>query len=607
MMKYGETGFSLEINLSQGSIERVETDPRLIALHLGGQGTAAKTLWDRVPPEVEPFSPDNILVFSTGLLTGAPLPGANRTSVNSFSPQTNLFSHSVMGGFWGSELKFAGYDRIVIRGKSPDLVYLWINNDKVEIRDATHLQGKGSQETEALIREELKQDKAQIAAIGLAGENRVYMASIDHGHSSAARMVGVIMGDKRLKAIAVRGTKDIHIAGSVELFETCLRLRKDAYNDRSFENWAASMFPAYTERKSDRKISCYNCPKNCANVISRKEQQRFTYKCSAKDIYRMMDLQEPDLDITIFPVAKEFGLDSFSTPEVIVFTLELLKAGILTENDFPGMPSETKAKFLYLIDIIARREGIGDILANGVFSAARQIGRGAESFDRSTTKKLEQVSMGMSELSSAYFLMTATGAKLSLAGIDGSFPINPLPTQEEREEFVADWAAVPDEKFKRYFLEWNESEEISSEAACSITDWNETMHYIDDSAGLCAYMSSFRSQLGSGAIYHIHTIPYLVSLVTGLELDETGLWEIAQRNRNLIRAINVRRGMRRKDEVPPANQRTVIGYEAEQKLLDDYYRFKGWNSDGVPTRETLGKLGLEYVVKDFEQRRILTE
>jgi len=185
-MRYAETGFNLEIDLSRGSIEKVETDPRLTELHLGGQGTADKILWDRVPPEVEAFSPDNLLIFSTGLLHSTPVPGANRTVVNTFSPQTNLHSHSLFGGFFGPELKHAGYDKIVIRGKSASLVYLWINNDKVEIRDAGHLQGKGCQKTAALIRQELKQEKAQVAAIGLAGENRVYISTIDHSNSSAA-------------------------------------------------------------------------------------------------------------------------------------------------------------------------------------------------------------------------------------------------------------------------------------------------------------------------------------------------------------------------------------------------------------------------------------
>jgi len=137
-MRYAETGVNLEIDLSRGSIEREESDPRLTELHLGGLGTNAKILWDRVPPEVDPFSPDNLLIFSAGLLAGTPAPGANRTIVSTFSPQTLLMAYSIMGGFWAPELKFAGYDKVIIRGKSPNLVYLWINDDKVEIRDASY-------------------------------------------------------------------------------------------------------------------------------------------------------------------------------------------------------------------------------------------------------------------------------------------------------------------------------------------------------------------------------------------------------------------------------------------------------------------------------------
>src|SRR3990172_13043596 len=142
-MRYGETGFNLEIDLSRGNIERVETDPRLTELHLGGLGTNAKILWDRVPPETDPFSPNNLLIFATGLLCGPPAIGANRTIVSTVSPQTGLMAYSMMGGFFAPELKYAGYDKVIIRGKSPDLVYLYINNDEVEIRDASHLRGKG--------------------------------------------------------------------------------------------------------------------------------------------------------------------------------------------------------------------------------------------------------------------------------------------------------------------------------------------------------------------------------------------------------------------------------------------------------------------------------
>ena len=216
-MRYAETGFNLEVDLTRGNIERVRTDPRDSELYLGGLGTNAKILWDRVPPEVDAFSPENLLIFGTGLLCGTAATGCNRTIVTTISPQTKLMAFSMMGGYWAPELKYAGYDKVILRGKSPDLVYLWINNDKVEIRDASHLQGKGAIETAELIRKELKQPKAQVSAIGLAGENRVYYASIEQGRSSASRGgIGAVMGDKRVKAIVVRGTQDINVARPAE-------------------------------------------------------------------------------------------------------------------------------------------------------------------------------------------------------------------------------------------------------------------------------------------------------------------------------------------------------------------------------------------------------
>ncbi|MEE8413120.1 MAG: aldehyde ferredoxin oxidoreductase N-terminal domain-containing protein [Dehalococcoidales bacterium] len=635
-MRYGETGFNLEIDLSRGSIDKVETDPKLTELYLGGQGTAAKILWDRVPPEVEPFSAENLLIFSTGLLLGTPIPGANRTAVNTFSPQTNLQSHSLMGSYFGPELKYAGYDKIIIRGQAPDLVYLWINNDKVEIRDATHLRGKGTRETGALLRQELKDEKVQVAAIGLAGENRVFMASIDHSDASAARGVGPVMGDKRLKAIAIRGTKDVNIAHPTELFDIALPLIKEISDSPNVGDWMAideddafhhnnfawgnartrirdywnkkiqKRWAGWKHSHMDRQTGCYNCPKKCHNVISWPGKKRFSYKCYAKDTYHMAAFQELDFSYEILPVAQEYGLDAYSTPQVIAFALELYEAGILADKDFPGMPEDVRGRFFYLLEKIVHREGIGDALANGVYHAARQIGNGAEKYDHNTTKKFEQLPIKLGKLNPPYFLMIATGEKLAITQIEGSFPQDPLPTIEEREKFVEKWDAVPDEKFKRIFMEWEKRNELSNEASCAITDWNEMMHTIDDSVGLCGFLSSFRGQFGGRIAYHIHNIPRIISLATGMDLDEAGLWKIGTRNRNLIRALNVRRGMRRKDEVPPDDHWAVRDHEFEQKLLDDYYAYKGWNNDGIPTGETLDGLGLDYVREDFEKRGILT-
>jgi aldehyde:ferredoxin oxidoreductase len=635
-MRYAERGYNLEIDLSRGGIDRVETDPKLMELYLGGQGTAAKLLWDRVPPEAEPFSPENLLIFSSGLLNATPVPGATRTSVNTFSPQTSLMAHSLMGSYFGVEMKHAGYDKIVIRGKSPDLVYLWINNGKVEIRDATHLRGKGTQETAALIKEELHDNKVQVAAIGPAGENRVYMASIDHSHASAARGPGPVMGDKGLKAIAVRGTQDIHTARPAELFEICLRVAKELFENPNVGDWMAvdendsfhhnnfSWGNARVRRKDfwskeleerwrewkydhmDRQTSCYNCPKKCHNVISWPGRKRFSYKCYGKDTYHMAAFQELDFSYEILGVAQELGLDSYSTPQVIAFALELLKAGILSDQDFPGMPSDVRGRFFYLLEKIARREGIGDVLANGVYWAARQIGKGAEKYDHNTTKKFEQLPIKLGKVNPAYFLMIATGEKMSITQIEGSFPQDPLPTREQREEFVKNWAAAPDEKFKRWFLEWEKRNEISNEASCAITDWNEAMHYIDDSLGLCGFVSSFRGQFGGRTGYHVWNIPQLISLSTGLDFDKDKLWKTFERIRTLVRALNVRRGLRRKDERPPEDHWAVRDEQSEQKLLDDYYEFKGWTKDGIPTKNTLDKLGLNYVSEDFIKRGILT-
>jgi len=635
-MRYGATGVNLEIDLSRGNIEKVETDPEITELFLGGQGAAAKILFERVPPETDPFSPDNLLIFSAGLLHGTPTPAANRVAVNTFSPQTNLMSHSLMGGFFGPEMKYAGYDQIIIRGKADDLVYLYINNDTVEIRDATHLRGLGCTETGDALKKELKDEKIQVAAIGLAGENRVYTASIDHGHSSAARGVGVIMGDKRLKAIAVRGTKDVNVAKPAELFEICMEMHKKiggsdgcgdwmAYDeDDSFHHnhfswgnarvrrlnfWSDELQERWTKIKydnMDRQTSCYNCPKKCRNVINYPGRKRFAYKCYGKDTYHMAAFKELDFSYEILGEAQEYGLDSYSTPQAMALAVELYEAGILTDADMPDFPKDSGDRFFYLMEKIVRREGIGDILADGVYWAARRIGKGAEAYDHNTIKKFEQLPIKLGKINPAYFLMIATGEKMSITQIEGSFPQDPIPDMKERQAFVDNWDAPPDQKFKDYFLKWEKRNLMSNQAFCDIVDWNEAMHYIDDSIGLCGFVSSFRGQFGGGVAYHMNNIPDFIALATGFEMDKDKLWKCFQRIRTLVRAVNVRRGLRRKDERPPEDHWVVRDEEMEQKLLDDYYEFKGWTKEGIPTKKTLDELGLEFVSEDLVKRGILT-
>ena len=650
-MRYAETGFNLEIDLSRGNIERVATDPKLTELHLGGLGTNAKILWDRVPPEVEPFSPDNLLIFSTGLLCGTPATGANRTIVSTFSPQTLLMGYSMMGGFWAPELKHAGYDKVIFRGKSPNLVYLWINNDKVEIRDASHLQGKGATETAELIRQELKEPKAQVAAIGLAGENRVYMASIEQGKSSASRLgLGAVMGDKGIKAIAVHGTKDINLARPAEFMELCnevlkyirareekpvpgvmpilaglgspqeMKLIDEKWHTENFswgnarvrnkEFWTQEVEEKWKEAQLNvrtRLISCYNCPMKCAAIISVPGISTYMMKCFSKLTYTMAAFSGLDFGFRIAQRATEYGVDGFSTPQVMAFAVELYEAGILTDADFAGCPSDNEGRFYWLLDRIVRREGIGDVLANGTHWAAQQIGKGAEAYAHNNIKKHEQLPLKLGMLNPVYFLMYSTGEKINITQIEGQFPQSPFPTMEEREEFVKDWIQVPDEKFKKYLLDWELRGEKSNpyyptvDMSVDIVDWQEMMHYLDDATGICAGLSSFPLK----PPYHIHNLPAFISSATGIDMDEAGLRQVYRRNRSLIRAINVRRGLRRADEKPPEDHWRKRFPELEAQLLDAYYKFKGWNNDGIPTKEALHELGLDYVSEDFEQRGIL--
>jgi len=652
-MRYAETGVNLEVDLTRGNIERVQTDPQDTALYLGGLGTSTKIMWDRVPPEIEPFSPENLLIFAAGLLCGTPATGCNRTIVTTISPQTQLMAFSMMGGFWAPELKYAGYDKVIIRGQSPDLVYLWIHNDKVEIRDASHLQGKGANETAEIIRQELKQPKAQVAAIGLAGENRVYYASIEQGRSSASRGgIGAVMGDKRLKAIVVRGTNDINVARPAEFMELCyevleyIKWREDnpipgvipilavlgspqemAIHDEKWhtENfswgnarhrrkgfWTPEVADAWTDTLNNmrtRLISCYNCPMQCAATISPPGQPTYMMKCFSKLTYTMAAMSDLDFGLKIAQRATEYGVDGYSTPQVMAFALELYENGILTDDDLPGMPSENEERFYWLLDRIVRREGIGDVLANGTYWAAKQIGKGAEAYAHNNIKKHEQLPLKLSMLNPIYFLMYCTGEKMNITQIEGQFPQAPFPKREHREKFVKDWFQVPDDRFKQYFLDWEPRGEYSMpfyptvEMTCDIVDWQERMHYIDDALGMCTGLSSFHIK----PPYHIHNIPKFMSAGSGIDMDEDILSQAAKRYRTLVRAVNIRRGLRRADEKPPEDHWKKRFPELEKELLDTYYKFKGWNKEGIPTKECLQELGLDYVSEDFVKRGILND
>ncbi len=660
-MRYSETGYNLEIDLATGNVERVETDPNLMATHLGGLGTDVKLFWDRVPPEVKAFDPENLLTFSAGVLGGTPCWSTNRTLVTTISPQTDMLAYPNMGGFFAPEMKYAGYDKIILKNKSPKLVYIWIKNDHVEIRDAEHLAGMGAVEVQDVIRAELNEPDAQVAAIGLAGENRCFTASVEQSRSSASRLgSGAVMGDKKVKAIAVRGTKDVYLADGATLMEKHIedlkrfvvyrnsnpltgiemiihsgvgtpqamkhvdeswhmtgfswgnarKRRKDFWNDDIYESWSKSHWSAVK-----RFISCFNCTQQCGALISFQDVPRYMMKCFSKLIYLFCS-DTDDMDFTWQVLHKTFnyGVDSFSTPQILAMGVELIVDGIYTGEDAKDFPEDKRERFVWLLEKLVRREGIGDYLADGMYWAARRIAKDfnddrAIAYDHNTIKKHEQMIVKLGMLDPLYYLMYITNEKVSITQMEGNWPQTPRDTQEEKEWWAHDWIQIPDKRFIEYFMGWNPRGEGSAPYyptpfMCSeIVDWMEYLHNMDDTIGLCAGMGSFCFKPG----YHIHNYHKFVSACTGLDLDKKGLERIIRRNRNLHRAYNNMRGISRKDEVPPADHWRRRFPDVEKAILDTYYEYKGWNNDGIPTKETLHNYDLDYVTEELVKRGILED
>jgi benzoyl-CoA reductase subunit BamB len=309
------------------------------------------------------------------------------------------------------------------------------------------------------------------------------------------------MGDKNVKAVVVRGTGDVNIAKPLEYLELCTEVmdyikwrednpipgvipilavlgtpqemmihdekwhtenfswgnartrRKDFWTEEVAKDWYNTLDSART-----RLISCYNCPMKCAATLTLPGLPTYMMKCFSKLTYTMAAMSDLEFGLTIAQRATEYGMDGYSTPQVMAFALELYENGILTDKDMPGLPEKNEEKFFWLIDKIANREGIGDILANGTYWAAKEIGNGAEEYAHNNIKKHEQLplklplKLGM--LNPIYFLMYCTGEKINITQIEGQFPQAPFPKREHREKFVKDWFQVPDDKFKQYFLDW---------------------------------------------------------------------------------------------------------------------------------------------------------
>ena len=657
--------FSLEIDLSQKESLKKEIDPKIFRAFLGGQGMIAKILWDRVPPEVSPFSPDNLLIIGAGILAGTMVPGANRATVGCKSPVTNTLSWSSVGGFIASEIKNAGYENITISGKSSAPVYLWIHDDKVEIRDASHLWGKDTRETQQIIHQELNNDKIQIICIGQAGENRVNFASIEHCHGSSASRggAGAVMGDKSLKAIAIYGTKNVTVAEPSRLVHLCdrindrLKTTSKRYPELVYGTRDSGIFltvglaqealPGYfgktippefmkewdmitlMEKMEDylgkkliREVSCQNCPYACILSFHEPFEGHVFFKCqSLLAIMTTTKKMDFDFAVSVLNLCQKHGLDVISLTVTIAFATELYEKGILTKTDTDGMHLEwaNPELVISLTKKIIHREGIGDILADDVYYASRRIGKAAEEYGHHI-KKNTQIPWLLP--SPWYGLIAAVSEKGDLTRIESAAAatygiyqdddLTQAMLPDKKEYLETGLTPFPEQYWKYFMADYGRADdEESIEALCQIAAYMQEMWPICDATGICSWWSIFllwnpinRSMMGE-----------LVAAVTGLDIDEAEMIEIAKRTLSLIRAYNARAGNSRKDDRLPKiwfekNPRGHKHAESIDPVLlerwkDRFYELRGWNNNGIPTKETLEQQGLGDVFKELKERKIL--
>jgi aldehyde:ferredoxin oxidoreductase len=608
-------------------------------MFLGGRGTATKQFWDQVSPEVTAFSSDNRMIFSAGLLTGTPAPGANRTILTTLSPQTGLLTYSSLGGYWGAELKHAGYDNLIITGKSSKPVYLWIDDGKLELRDATHLWGKDVHETIHAVQVEVHQPKAQVLCIGPAGENLVRAASIEHGSGAGASRAGVgaVMGDKNLKAIAICGTKDIYIAQPAAFMELCHYILdktdkiRDYFDRMSYEahdwfmnNWAWGNMGArrpfrnagkhhedFAKKFQSRRRSCNNCVLACKVNVSLPNGEYCAIKCQSWFCF-MFAIKSTDFGFNArcINLCEKYGLDAVSTACNIAFAIDLFEKGILTRNDTEGLELEWKNQDLAftLIAKIAFREGIGDVLADGVHDAAQKIGRGAHKHAYHI-KKLEMIAFPLYNPYRA--LRTSITDRLDMTRAENSAV---LWAMENSPAWKADYVRAGyfhyPKEFEKPFIEEYIGLPKDYDKIIPFTSHDVDTNALADSTGICIFWTGFWLYPPISVEDQLN----LISTATGRAMDMPTAMKIAKRINALTRAYNVRKGIRRKDdfkipqrffEETPAPPDLKLDADKFKNMISSYYKVRGWNDTGVPSREELERLELHDVYQDLAKRGIL--
>ena len=614
MKYYGYAGKILEINLSDKTIEKIPLDPQLAADFIGGIGISTKLLYDHIEPGIDPLSPGNVIIVGSGALGGTLAPTSARAEIVSKSPLSGFIGWANTGYSIANPLKYAGYDQLVIKSASENPVYIIVDNDEIEVRDASHLWGKDTWETTDILWHELGKDY-WVTCIGPAGENLIRFAcTISQKHSAAARTgLGAVMGSKKVKAIAVRGTKGIEVADKkrfLELVEQANNRFKE--REKLVMAWRtygflAGFLPVVDAEEFLRLkggyYACQSCPVGCNAWVripdGKYEGVSFLASAPGTKILASGDIFKDYPEIYKFlELLNRYGMDAFSTYAMINFAKDLYKNNIIDKKDIDGLnfskfnPEVVTA----LTQKILNREGLGDVLAEGMEQAALKIGQGAEKYNFSIRGIDATAAKGGAQGATETFGYV-TNHRAGMMERSTSISFRP----RKRESYVKYCKAigVPEEAVNRV-CDGPEGLNVPR-----LTRYTEDILTLVPMQGLCR-----RAPVTQVWDINLHSQFYTAA--TGNFVNDKDLLTCAERVWNLQRCFNIREGAGRKDDKFPEQllPMKLGGKELNKDNMDiwlnEYYDERGWDVDtGNPTKEKLLELGLSDAVNELKLMRIL--
>ncbi len=623
-MPFGYNGRVLHVNLSNSEIRIEEPKDSFYRLFMGGSALALYYILKNMASGVDALSADNLLVIALSPLTGASISGLSRVTVMAKSPLTDCIGDSQGGGYFPVQLKFSGYDALIISGKSSRPVYLWLNNDQAEIRDATHLWGKITSEVEDTIRSELSDSRIEVLQCGIAAENGVRFANLlsNCNRANGRTGMGAVMASKNLKAVAVRGMGTISVydkesvtklarLGSAELknsqvysfheFGTAGAINwQNSVGGLPTHNWSSGVFA--DANKLDgvvinrdillRRDTCYGCVVRCKPVVSIKNQKfnvdprfggpeyetlsTFGSYCGVSDLAAVCQANQ---------LCNMYGMDTISCGATIAWAMDCYEKGILNSKATNGLDISfgNSEVVLELTEMIAKRQGIGKLLGEGSARAAKLIGKEAE--DLVVSSKKQELPAHMPQL------------KKSLALI---YAVNPSGADHQSSEHDPAYTFYSD-RMAQLGLENPQPEDVLNNEKVKFAFTTQCLYSALDSLDVCQFVFGASWQL-----YNTKQLVDLVNAVTGWDVDVKEILALGERKLAMMRIFNSREGIFRDQDNLPSKlyEKLENGVTDGKRLFQNeidsainaYYDIAGYNNNGIPRNYKLESLGLDWVI-----------